>query len=292
MTAKKVLIAINAYSPEPAPRQIARIRDELISRGVRADVRRNDMFLTRVENGKISIDPDFDYDFCVYLDKDKYTARMLEKRGVRLFNSAAAIEACDDKMTTHILLADSGIPMPDTLPGPLCYDSSAEIKPASLDRVEKILGYPVIIKHAYGSLGAGVFKADDRTELEKIAKRVMLMPHLYQKYIAAAHGTDMRVIVVGDRVLGGMMRRSDADFRSNIGLGGKAEAVDVPQTVQNHALDAARILGLDYCGIDFLPTPNGYILCEVNSNAFFDAFEKATGVNVAAAYVEYMLSCF
>lgn len=290
MKKKNALILVNAYAPEPTTRQVSRIRSELISRGAAVNVRRNDGFLTHVENGKIAVDGGAEYDFCVYLDKDKYTPRMLEKRGMRLFNSAAAVEACDDKMTTHIMLADSGIPMPDTLPGPLCYDESAKIKRETLDVIEKRLGYPVIVKHAYGSLGKGVFKADTRAELEDLAERVKLVPHLYQQFVASSCGRDLRVIVVGDRVLGGIIRRSDNDFRSNIGLGGKAETATVPKNVEKHALAAARILGLDYCGIDFLIAPDGYILCEVNSNAFFDAFEKATGVNVAATYAEYMMS--
>lgn len=289
MNKKHVLILVNAYAPELMTRQVSRIREELIKLGANVDVRRNDGFITRLENGNIEVGADLSYDFCVYLDKDKYVPRMLEKSGMRLFNSAEAVEACDDKMTTHILLADCGIPMPDTLPGLLCYDDAAKIKPETLDSVERRLGYPVIIKHAYGSLGKGVFKADNRAELEAISEQVKLTPHLYQKYIAASHGKDLRVIVVNGRVLGGILRQSDNDFRSNIGLGGKAEAVKVPRYVEMYAIAAARILRLDYCGIDFLIGSDGYMLCEVNSNAFFDAFEKATGVNVAAAYAEYMI---
>lgn len=289
MNKKNVLILVNAYAPELMTRQVSRIQDELIKLGATVDVRRNDGFIARIENGNIAYSADLPYDFCVYLDKDKYTPRMLEKRGLRLFNSAEAVEACDDKTTTHIMLADCGIPMPDTLAGLLCYDGAAKIKPETLDLVEKSLGYPLIIKHAYGSLGRGVFKADNRAALETISEQVKLAPHLFQKYIAASHGKDLRVIVVGGRVLGGILRRSDNDFRSNIGLGGKAEAIKVPREVEMYAIGAAHILKLDYCGIDFLIGPDGYLLCEVNSNAFFDAFEKATGVNVAAAYAKYMI---
>ena len=55
---------------------------------------------------------------------------------------------------------------------------------------------------------------------------------------------------------------------------------------------AAKIsekLSLDYCGIDLLFGKEGYLLCEVNSNAYFKALEGATGVNVAAAYVKHIL---
>ena len=285
---KTALILVNAYAPQ-STRQVDRLSAELNALGVKVDVCRNDRFLTIIKDGKIAASNATPYDFCVYLDKDKYVPVMLEKLGMRLFNCAAAVEACDDKMYTHVLLANSGIPMPDTLPGLLCYDNAAKIKRETLDVVEKNLGYPVIIKHAFGSLGKGVFKADTRKQLEDIAENVKLLPHLYQKYIASSCGKDLRVIVVGDMVLGGILRKSQCDFRSNIGLGGSAEKAVVPDIVKEYAIKAAQTLKLDYCGIDFLIDNENYLLCEVNSNAYFDAFEKATGINVAAAYAQYMI---
>jgi len=47
---------------------------------------------------------------------------------------------------------------------------------------------------------------------------------------------------------------------------------------------------LDYCGVDVLPDKDGYLLCEVNSNAFFDGIESVTGINVARAYAEYIFN--
>ena len=62
----------------------------------------------------------------------------------------------------------------------------------------------------------------------------------------------MRVIVVGGKVLGGMLRIGGGnDFRSNIGAGGRGEPFAVPEKVAEYALRAAKTIGLDYCGIDF-----------------------------------------
>ncbi len=282
----KGAVVINAYA-DGVTRQARRICDELNALGENVRIMRNDDFIAHIEKGKTSTARDMD--FCVYLDKDKYIARMLERSGVRLFNSAQAIEYCDDKMTTHIMLADNGVPMPDTLSGLLCYDANIPLNENAVDRAAEILGYPVVVKLSYGSMGKGVFKADDRAELMKIAETVKPYPHLFQKYIRSSHGTDMRVIVVGGKVLGGIIRRSDGDFRSNIGLGGTAEKTEVPDDIADTALRVAELLGLDYCGMDFLlgDTP---LLCEVNSNAFFDAFEQATDINVAKAYAEHIVN--
>lgn len=280
------LILLNAYSPTLETRQAKRLAEELTKRGADITVRRNDGFMLGISDGAVAGAPGCD--FCLYLDKDKYTAQMLEKRGVRLFNRAQAIADCDDKMQTHIALAGNGIPMPDTLAGLLCYDNCASVPPAVLDDIEKRLGYPLVVKLSYGSFGKGVFKADDRNRLAELAERIKLQPHLFQKYIAAAHGKDMRVIVVGGKTLGGIMRVSDGDFRSNVGLGGKAEKVAVPQRISELSEKIARLLNLDYCGLDFLLSPDP-LLCEVNSNAFFDAFESATGINVAGAYAQHII---
>lgn len=287
----KGLIVVNAYALTTETRQVVRLREELLKLGVATEVTRNDRFFAQVLNG--TTEPrDLDYDFCIYLDKDKYASRVLEKR-MRLFNSAAAIEACDDKMTTHILLSDSGIPMPPTVAGLLCYDKTADISDDAVDGVANTLGLPVVVKQAYGSLGNGVFKANTRKQLKELMRKVKCEPHLFQKYIPSSHGRDLRVIVVGGKVLGGIERRSDnGDFRSNIGLGGSATAAEVPWQVQDYAVKAAKILGLDYCGIDFLygESPDRqFLLCEVNSNAFFDAFEQATNINVAGAYAQYIV---
>ncbi len=145
---KRGLILVNAFSPVVKTRQASRLAEELTARGVAVTVRRNDLFSLSVTDGRTV--GDADCDFCVYLDKDKYVAEMLERTGVRLFNSARAVELCDDKMTTHIALSDSGIPMPDTLPGLLCYDKTAVVPAAAIDRVENRLGYPVIVKLSYG----------------------------------------------------------------------------------------------------------------------------------------------
>lgn len=284
----KALILVNAYGSTET-RQVKRMSEELISLGAVVTVKRNNEFIARIEGGDVAVDTDCD--FCVYLDKDKYVPRLLEKAGVRLFNSADAVELCDDKMTTHIALSGAGIAMPDTMPGLLCYEKSAPLDRDALIKVERALGYPVVVKMSYGSLGSGVFKADDRQGLFDVAEKLKTVPHLFQRYIEKSHGLDMRVIVVGGKVLGGILRRSGGDFRSNIGLGGRAEKADVPHEIKVMAERASGILGLDYCGIDFL-LGDKPLLCEVNSNAFFDAFEKATGINVAGAYAKHIIYQF
>lgn len=282
----KVLILVNAYIKNQSQiSQAMRIKQEFENFGVVAEIRRNINFASIFNNSL----PDLDYDCCIFLDKDKSTARIFEKSGLRLFNSAEAIELCDNKMLTHIALAKEGINMPNTISAPLCYYNDAVPLQEFLTFVVSSLKFPLVAKKCYGSLGASVSLINDFEQLEKYEKENMLTEHFYQQFIPCG-GTDTRVIVIGGKVLCAMKRINDGDFRSNIELGGRGEVCEIDSIVKEICERAAKILSLDYCGIDILTQFNGNkFLCEVNSNAFFAGVEKYCGINVAKAYVEHVL---
>ena len=111
------------------------------------------------------------------------------------------------------------------------------------------------------------------------------------EYISDAKGRDIRVIVVGGKALGCMERvAQEGEFRSNIELGGTGRKISPSQEYILAAECAAKVLSLDYCGVDLLETENGPVLCEVNSNAFFDGFESVTGIDVAQAYAKHIVA--
>ena len=284
---KKALILINAYSVLPSYlNQANRLAQEFKKLGVEAEIRRNDLGLY-IKDGSIA-GYTGGYDFCVFLDKDKYTAAMLEAAGLRLFNRRSAVEICDDKMLTHLALAGKGIPMPDTVAGALCYTQDAALSDETERKLENSLGYPMIIKQSYGSLGKGIYRVENRKELKNVYDGIKLAPHLFQRSIEESYGRDVRVIVVGRKCVAAMERRSDGDFRSNLELGGKGFPYKTDIKLNDICRRTAEILNLDYCGIDLLVGREGYLVCEVNSNAFFGGIEKVTGIDVAKIYAEYI----
>ncbi len=285
----KGLILVNAYfSDESYLYQAKRLKAEFEKKSVAVDIRRIDDFSIYIENGKLVSDYP-NVDFIIYWDKDKYTLNMLDKLGVRLFNTSQAIMDCDDKMTTYIALSDHNIPIPKTLSGLLCFDPKEEIKLSTVKAIEDKLKYPIIAKYSYGSLGKGVFMAHNREELIDIMNKLKCSPHLYQECITSSYGKDLRIIVVGGEVVGGMIRESSGDFRSNIGAGGHGTVYTLTEEQKELAEKIASILNLDYCGIDILFGENGPVVCEVNSNAFFCTFEKITSINVAEKYVNHVI---
>lgn len=295
----KGIIVNNAYSRlNTYINQSQRLKTELDKLGAETEIITSDKIIASIDGrGNICVKilcgngrhaDVSDYSFCVYLDKDKYASRLLEKCGLRLFNTPSAIEACDDKMLTHILLAQKGVKMPPTLAGLLCYSPDEPVKQNYLDEAERLLGYPVIVKECYGSLGNQVFKADDRSALNELAERVKCKPHLFQKCVKPSIGRDLRVIAVGGKPVAAMKRISHGDFRSNVELGASAEKCEIDGEIKKICSEISKILGLDYCGIDLLFGENGSEVCEVNSNAFFGGMERVTGINVAKAYAQHI----
>ena len=288
----KALVIMNAYpNGEKFYNQSARIAEELRNLGVQTDVVKNgELSFCVAENGELSVANAQNYDFAVYLDKDKYIGKALEKQGMRLFNGAVQIEVCDDKMLTYLALAKQNIPLAKTIPAPLCYTPNATPSAQFLQMVEETLGYPMVVKTSYGSLGKGVYLVHGRQQLLEISQKLLYQPHFYQQYIHNSCGQDVRVIVVGGKVIGGMQRTAQSgEFRSNIELGGVGSAIDLTEDYVSLAERVAAALQLDYCGIDLLQGGDGPIVCEVNSNAFFEGFEQVTGINVAKAYAEYIV---
>lgn len=313
---KRILLLINPYHyGSSALYQPLRMQQALGDLGVAVDVVSNEGALVWLQQGQVclgevrhawrlwqqdgrvlgeraEVEPRkvADYAACIYWDKDKYTSHLLERAGVRLFNPAKAIEDCDDKLQTFVRLAEAGIPLPNTVGGSLCYTPDAKVSEAQLSAVERTLGYPMVVKTCYGSFGEGVRLVRNREELHEVAEELLHVPHLFQQYVAESFGRDLRVIVVGGKVLSAMERRSAVDFRSNVELGGVASAVrEIPPEAIAICEKAAAVLGLDYCGCDLLWGKDGKMyLCEVNSNAYFGGMEK-TGVNVAAAYARHIL---
>ena len=94
--------------------KIERFKEEFAKKGVSLEVFINDGTLAEIKNNNIVINLPKN-DFVLYLDKDIYLARLLEKSGYRLFNRADFIKMCDDKMLTFIRCADECIKMPNTI---------------------------------------------------------------------------------------------------------------------------------------------------------------------------------
>ena len=212
--------------------------------------------------------------------------RHLEKLGVPLVNGSAAIEATKDKLWSCQIFAENNLPTPKTL---------LVKQPIDSNLVKKEIGFPAVIKIFAGSYGKGVHLVQNKNEFTDFTDFVYGIKSdeamIVQQYISSRPGEDLRVYVVGNKVLGAMKRSStDGSFKTNITRGAIGSSFPMNERIEQIALDTAKALGLDIAGIDLLFDGQDYKLCEANSAPGFLGFEKYTGVNVAKEIVDFARS--
>ncbi|MGD9966792.1 MAG: RimK family alpha-L-glutamate ligase [Hyphomonadaceae bacterium] len=202
--------------------------------------------------------------------------RHFERQGVALANSPAAVESVADKLHTLQVLAGAKIPIPKTILGKF---------PTDVSFIDRELGFPVVVKKLRGTRGAGVVLCNSRNEFDDLANLLdgagPASDFLFQQYIKASHGRDVRVLVIDGKVVAAMERNAtDGGFKSNISLGGSAAPFVPPPAMAELAVKVARELKLDIAGIDILFDKDGYRICEANSAPGFQGLEKACAIDV------------
>ena len=209
--------------------------------------------------------------------------KQFEMNGVFSTARSLGITRARNKVRTLQIMARKGLPIPETL---------FSINPDNIeDQIRLLGGPPVIIKLQEGTHGLGVILAESKKSAKSIIDTFYKMDTsiLLQRYVEEAKGEDLRLIVVGNKVVAGMKRKSDLDeFRSNVHRGGETEGVTPTQKEIFIALSASRYLGLGVAGVDLIRSNKGPLLLEVNASPGLKGIEAASGVNVAKHIVEFV----
>lgn len=220
-------------------------------------------------------------DFIIFWDKNIYLAQQLETLGIPLFNSAKAIQLCDNKILTTLAL-NNKVAIPKTIIVPKTFEGVGYNKFTFLEEAIKVLGLPIIIKEACGSFGQQVYIANKFEEATKIFEKIKFKDCLIQEFISSSFGKDVRINVVGGEVVASMLRFNDNDFRSNVSNGGSMKAFSPTDKQKEIAIKACNILGLTFAGVDVLFGENDEpYICEVNSNPHFKTTFGCTGVDMS-----------
>lgn len=230
-------------------------------------------------------------DFVIFTDKDIYLAKQLEILGIPVFNSAKSIAASDDKIATYQVLSQKQLPIPQTIIAPKIFTASDILDLEFLTNVVRTIGFPMIIKEAFGSFGEQVYLIHTTEELKSKVKSLSGKAFVFQQFISTSYGKDIRLHVVGDQVVAAMLRKSAYDFRANITTGGTMEVYRPNAKEKELAIKATQAIEADFAGVDILFGPGGQpILCEVNSNAHIRNMYDCTGINVAEFVINYIIN--
>jgi ribosomal protein S6--L-glutamate ligase len=206
----------------------------------------------------------------------------LSLMGVPVLNGAPAIAASRNKMRVLQLLSASGVKVPLTV---------MASNPSRLKEMVKLVGgLPVLVKLLSASEKTGVMICETLESLEAALEAILGLGQniIVQQYLHGAKERDLRVLVVGGKVVASLRRRPRAGrFARTLARGAEFEVAELPPAYARVALDAARVVGLEVCAVDMLDVPRGGPrVFEVNSSPGIREAEEACRCDVAGAIVE------
>lgn len=211
--------------------------------------------------------------------------RHLELMGCCLVNRPGPVETASFKDRCLQSLVAAGIKVPDTvmINRPQAWGAA----------VERLGGYPLVAKLPQGRQGRGVALVRGETEAE-LVRRMWLRQRrglLLQRYLPPEGRRDIRVLVVGGRAAAAVeLTPPPGEFRANVHLGGRAQAIDPAGEAGRLAQRAVRALDLEVAGVDLVREgANMYYAMEVNHSPGFQGLEEATGLDVAGLLIDHAL---
>ena len=206
---------------------------------------------------------------------------MLQARGIIVLNPPAAVEACVDKYLATARLEAAGLLVPPTV---VCQHADAAMEAFTA------LGDDVVVKPLFGSEGRGMVRISN-LELAWRTFRTLerLQSVLYIQQYIAHPGWDLRVFVIGGKVIAAMRRHANGGWRTNVAQGGRAECVRATEAEEKLAVRAAAAVSAPVAGIDLLPGPTGELyVIEANAVPGWRALAPVAGIDVAAAIVRFL----
>lgn len=209
--------------------------------------------------------------------------RQFEMKGVFAANSAIAISRSRDKLRAIQLLSRKGVGLPTT--------GFAHSPDQIDDLIEMVGGAPLVIKLLEGTQGVGVVLAETHKAARSVIEAFLnLKAHfVVQEYIKESQGSDIRCFVVDGKVVAAMKRTAhNADFRSNLHRGGKAEIAHPTTEEKQMVIRATKIMGLNIAGVDLLRSDRGPLIMEVNSSPGLAGIETITKVDIASKIIRFV----
>lgn len=216
-------------------------------------------------------------DFIIMRTMRPDLSEAFEAAGVRVFNPASVSKICNHKGRTYDFMKMRGIPVLKT------WNSLKLWK-------ERAGTLPAVVKPAMGHGGIGVIKVINKEELEAAVRQMAEYPggdYVIQE-MASEPGKDLRVYIMGDRIVAAMLRSSDKDFRSNFCLGGKAGRCELSEEEEKQVRQIMGLLPFDYVGIDFLFHNEKLIFNEIEDAVGARMLYTYTDIDIADEYAAYI----
>ncbi len=199
----------------------------------------------------------------------------LSLRGGLILNDSETYKRARNKWRSYVCFLENQIPTP--------YSQLV----SNEENADWNRGFPCIMKKLESSKGEGVSLVNSASELSRMT-RVLAEDLLIQEAFPESFGEDIRVFVIGGKIVASMKRKSNQDFRSNLALGGIGEPCTLTSTEEEIVLKTTSALNLQIAGVDLLRTHKGSLILEANPCPGLEGIEKYTHINVARAIITYI----
>jgi tetrahydromethanopterin:alpha-L-glutamate ligase len=210
----------------------------------------------------------------------------LEYAGVPIFNNTRGIERSVDKGMTSYLLKLNNIPTPNSFISSDLHHISEKIREYLNE------GRKLVLKPIFGSQGKGLQLLENASQWINYEELHGVM--YVQEYIDAGErvGVDYRVFVIGDQAIASMKRTGES-WITNVAQGGQVESVKLDQATEQMAIDATRITGLEYSGVDLIRDKQGkFWVTEVNSVPAWKGLQQTTSEAVVDTIAnQFLMHC-
>ena len=207
--------------------------------------------------------------------------KFLENNGTYCINTSSSIQNCISKLDQTNCLQKSNILFPDTY-----FLSNKYLGNACDTRIN----FPLILKPVCGTQGVGVEVLNDYQELASITNNRIAPSILLQKYINESSGKAIRILCIGKEVVFGYLKFSNNSFIASTSNNATAIEINIDKNLRHIGEKTTRSFGLDFCGIDVLPSNEGYLVCDVNSSPTFSVAEVLLGFKVSKKIFQLILT--
>lgn len=199
-------------------------------------------------------------DFVINRTNNGFIAEKFEKNGIKVFNPSSLSFLANDKQKCYEFISKNGI----------------EIMPINYKK------YPLVVKPKNGKGGLGV-RLIESGEIPQDDNLV------YQK-VASDCGKDLRVWLIGDKIIASILRQSKKDFRSNFCLGGSATAYNLSDEERRLVFKIASLIDYDYIGIDFVFNNGKVVFNEIEDTVGARMVYSVTNIDILKEYCDYIKS--
>ena len=197
-----------------------------------------------------------------------------EKRNIFSFNNSETVRIGNDKYAEYELFKNMDLPVMETVAMEPAWESIP-------------FGVPYIVKKRNGHGGSGVFMADSLDRVKEITAGSSPDEWIIQK-MCDEPGADMRLYLLGGKVIASVLRSSDRDFRSNFSLGGKAVLTEAPEDVRKNAEEIARRLKADYIAVDLIRNGGQWVYNEIEDAAGARMLYELTDMDIGGRFISFI----